>query len=59
MIILPDLNTLPFYRQIITPCQELGFESKIAPNIAPNIKGVGIFTITIDPVLALQLELAG
>ena len=41
LIILPDLNILPFYRQIITRCQELGFE----PKIAPNIKVTGIFTI--------------
>ena len=41
LIILPDLSTLPFYGQIITRCQELGFE----PKIAPNIKVTGIFTI--------------
>ena len=40
-IILPDLDTLPFYRQIITRCQELGFELKIVP----NIKVAGILTI--------------
>ena len=41
LIILPDLDALPFYTQIITCCQELGFE----PKIAPNIKVTGIFTI--------------
>lgn len=40
-IILPDLDALPFYGQIITRCQELGFE----PKIIPNIKVAGIFTI--------------
>ena len=40
-IILPDLDALPFYGQIITRCQELGFE----PKITPNIKVAGIFTI--------------
>ena len=33
LIILPDLDALPFYAQIVTRCQELGFEPKIAPNI--------------------------
>ena len=41
LIILPDLDVLPFYTQIITRCQELGFE----PKITPNIKVTGIFTI--------------
>jgi DNA-binding transcriptional LysR family regulator len=41
VIILPDLDALPFYRQIITRCQELGFE----PKITSNIKVAGIFTI--------------
>ena len=40
-MILPDLNALPFYRQIITRCQELGFE----PKIVPNIQVAGILTI--------------
>jgi DNA-binding transcriptional LysR family regulator len=40
-IILPDVDALPFYKQIVIRCQELGFE----PNIVPNVKVSGIIAI--------------
>jgi DNA-binding transcriptional LysR family regulator len=32
-IILPDFDALPFYKQIVIRCQEIGFEPKLIPNI--------------------------
>ncbi|BAY48080.1 transcriptional regulator LysR family protein [Scytonema sp. HK-05] len=32
-IILPPLDVLPFYGEVITLCRNIGFEPKIAPNI--------------------------
>lgn len=32
-IILPPLDVLPFYEEVITLCRKIGFEPKIAPNI--------------------------
>jgi DNA-binding transcriptional LysR family regulator len=40
-IILPDFDALPFYKQIVIRCREIGFE----PNIIPNIKVSGILAI--------------
>ena len=41
LIILPSLEILPFYQQIIILCQEAGFE----PKIAQTIKATGIVTL--------------
>jgi DNA-binding transcriptional LysR family regulator len=40
-IILPSLEAFPFYQQVITLCQQVGFE----PNIIHNIQVTGIVTI--------------
>ena len=32
-IILPPLDVLPFYEEVITLCRKVGFEPKILPNI--------------------------
>ena len=40
-IILPSLDALPFYKQVITLCQKAGFE----PNVVQTVKATGIVTI--------------
>lgn len=40
-MILPSLDALPFYKQVIRLCQKAGFE----PKIIPTIKATGIVTL--------------